>query len=167
MKALEHGKKKDISQISTIALMCGLGMAEPIKSIKTAIESKRKESKMTKQELIKMTGSEEQANFALKVILKNVQPGFVLKAVEMELDEIDSKIASMEAEGYIVTTNGHKHVNWGKAKSLCGYNLPEEQQAKHDEANRKCAACNSLLYERNRIENVFCHVFKYLFKHLI
>ena len=119
---------------------------------------------MTKQELVEMTGSEEQANFALRLLLKSVQPGFVLKAVEMELDEIDSKIASMEAEGYIVTTNGHKHVNWGKAKDLCGYNLSEEQQAKYDEANRKCAACNSLLYERNRVEDIFCQAFKHKYK---
>ena len=116
---------------------------------------------MTKQELIKMTGSEEQANYTLEIILKNVQPNFIRKVVEMELDEIDSKIASMEAEEYIVTTNGHKHVDWRKAENLNGWNLTEEQQAKYDEAKKKCIACNNLLYERNRIKDIFYHTFKH------
>ena len=44
---------------------------------------------MTKQELIKMTGSEEQAAYAMEILLKNCKKPFVEMAIRAELKEIE------------------------------------------------------------------------------
>lgn len=106
---------------------------------------------MTKQELIKMVGSEVQADYALEIILKNLKPSFIRTVVQTELNEVDREINTMEMAGYIVTANGQKRVNWGKAMKLVGWNLSEEQQAEYEEVYKKCANCDSLLYKRNRL----------------
>ena len=43
---------------------------------------------MTKQELIKMTGSEEQADYAMEILLRNCKKAFVRMAIQAELNEI-------------------------------------------------------------------------------
>lgn len=96
---------------------------------------------MTKEELIKKTGSEEQADFAMEIILKSLQPAFVQKAIFAEIDRLNREISEMEKEGYIYTNNGSKHVNWGK---------PQEDFTMRDEAYKKCQECNALLYKLNR-----------------
>ena len=40
---------------------------------------------MTKQELIEMTGSEEQANYTVQIILKQLKPEFVRQCVRLIL----------------------------------------------------------------------------------
>lgn len=105
---------------------------------------------MTKQELIEMVGNEEQAAYALEIVLKNLQPGFIRTVVNLELKAIDEEIQKMKGAGFIVTNNGHDSVNWGKAMQLNGWNLSEEQQAEYDKAMDTCANCNSLLYKKNR-----------------
>lgn len=105
---------------------------------------------MTKQELISMVGNEEQANFALEIVLKNLQPAFIKSVVGLELKEINREIQTMKDAGFIVTRNGHDSVNWGAAERLNGWNLSEEQQAAYDAARLKCEACNDLLYRKNR-----------------
>ena len=109
---------------------------------------------MTKQELIKMVGSEEQAEYTLEIILKNLKPDFIRAVVQTELNEVDREINTMETDGYIVTVNGQKRVNWGKAMKLDGWNLSAEQQAEYEEAYKKCANCDSLLYKRNRLTSL-------------
>lgn len=109
---------------------------------------------MTKQELIRIMGSEEQAEYTLEIILKNLKPDFIRTVVQTELNEVDREINAMETDEYIVIANGQKHVNWGKAMELDGWNLSEEQQAEYDEAYKKCAACDSLLYTRNRLTSL-------------
>ena len=94
---------------------------------------KKEEQDMTKQELIKMVGSEVQADYALEIILKNLKPSFIRTVVQTELNEVDREINTMEMAGYIVTANGQKRVNWGKAMKLVGWNLSEEQQAEYEE----------------------------------
>ena len=70
---------------------------------------------MTKQELIEMVGNEEQVNYALEIVLKNLQPGFIRTVVNLELKAIGEEIQKMKDAGFIVTNNGHDRVNWGKA----------------------------------------------------
>ena len=47
---------------------------------------------MTKQELIKMTGSEEQAAYAMEILLRNCKKDFVRLAIQAELNKIESQI---------------------------------------------------------------------------
>ena len=105
---------------------------------------------MTKQELISVVGNEEQANFALEIVLKNLQPAFIKSVVDLELKEINREIQTMKDAGFIVTCNGHDSVNWGAAERLDGWNLSDDRQAAYDEAREKCEACDALLYRKNR-----------------
>lgn len=109
---------------------------------------------MTMQELVNMVGSNEQADYAMEIILKSLKPNFVKSVVQAEIESIGRQIQSMKDEGFIVTTNGHDSVNWGKAESLNGWNLSEEQQAAYDDARKKCEHCCDLLYKRNRTVNL-------------
>ena len=112
---------------------------------------------MTKAELIKMTGSEEQANYALELLLKSVKPAMIRSAVRAELDRIQEEIEALKAEGIICYYNQTYHVNWGSADRLNGWDLTEEQQAAYDAAWRKCAAADALLYKRNRTESLIAY----------
>ena len=47
---------------------------------------------MTNQELIKMTGTEEQATYAMEILLKNCKEAFVRMAIQAELNEIVSLV---------------------------------------------------------------------------
>ena len=105
---------------------------------------------MTKQELIEMAGKEEQADYALEIVLKNLQPAFIKSVVSLELKEINTEVQRMKAAGFVVTDNGHDSVNWGKAERLNGWHLSEEQQAAYDEARKTCEKCDALLYRKNR-----------------
>lgn len=109
---------------------------------------------MTRQELIKMVGSEEQADFTLGLVLKNLRPAFIKSVVGLELKEIGQEIQTMKDADLIVTRNGHDGVNWGMAERLNGWNLSEEQQAAYDEARAKCEACDALLYRKNRVTSL-------------
>ena len=68
---------------------------------------------MTKQELIKMTGSEEQADYAMEILLRNCKKAFVRMAIQAELDEIEREVKAFEQEGILVKCNSSYHVNWG------------------------------------------------------
>lgn len=105
---------------------------------------------MEKSELIQMTGSEEQANYAMKILLKQVKPEFVHSVIKAELAEIEAEIKALEAEGYVVMVNGSYSANWGKAMALDGWNLSPEQEAAFDAAWNKCSKVEALLYRRNR-----------------
>ena len=87
---------------------------------------------MTKQELIEMVGGEEQADFALEIVLKNLKKDFVRQCIAAEVKQIEDKIGGYEAEGVIYRANGAKHVDWGR----------DEQS--------KCYDASSVLYKRNR-----------------
>lgn len=105
---------------------------------------------MTMNELIQMTGSEEQANYALQILLGSVKPAMIRSAVRAELDRIQAEIDAMKAEGVIYSCNGYEHVSWNYADKLNGWDLTEEQQAAYDAARKKCAEADALLYRRNR-----------------
>ena len=111
---------------------------------------------MTKQELIKMTGSEEQADFAMEILLKNCKKAFVRMAIQAELDGIDKEIKSFEEEGILVKCNSSYHVNWGAAYKVFGdepgaaWHATDEQKAESEAIDRRCRDASALLYRRNR-----------------
>lgn len=89
---------------------------------------------MTKAELIKILGNEEQANFAMEIILNQVNEKFVRTAINIELEKIKTEIAVLEEKNIIYTVNGIKKVNWNP-------NIDRDEQN----------AANALLYVRNRL----------------
>ena len=120
-------------------------------------ESIKKEDKtMTKQELIKMTGSEEQAAYAMEILLKNCKKPFVEMAIRAELKEIENRIKAFEADGIIVKCNGSYSVNWAKAYKPYGdepgsyWHATKEQKAEAEAIEKRCYEANALLYTRNR-----------------
>ena len=111
---------------------------------------------MTKQELIKMTGSEEQAAYAMEILLKNCKRAFVEMAIKAELNEIDNQVKTFEQEGILVKCNSSYHVNWGAAYKVFGdepgaaWHATEEQKAESEAIESRCYDANALLYRRNR-----------------
>ena len=75
---------------------------------------------MTKQELIKMTGSEEQADFAMEILLKNCKKAFVEMAIKAELNEIEKEVKAFEEEGILSRYNSTWHVNWAAPHRVFG-----------------------------------------------
>ena len=111
---------------------------------------------MTKQELIKMTGSEEQADFAMEILLKNCKKAFVRMAIKAELNEIDNQIKAFEAEGILVKCNSSYSVNWAEAYKPFGdepgsyWHATDEQKAESEAIEKRCRDASALLYRRNR-----------------
>jgi len=111
---------------------------------------------MTKQELIKMTGSEEQADFAMEILLKNCKKDFVRMAIRAELNAIEKEIKTFEEEGVLVMRNGSYSVNWGAPRRVFGdepgaaWHATEEQKAESEAIESRCYEANALLYRRNR-----------------
>ena len=90
---------------------------------------------MKKQELIEMTGSEEQANYAVQIILEQLKPEFVRQCVKAELAGVEVKIKTLKEKDVIYTSNGTECINW---------------KADSDE----CYEANGLLYQRNRLTSL-------------
>lgn len=105
---------------------------------------------MTREELVKMTGSEEQADYALELVLKQVTQSFVTSCVKAEENALEAQIKAELEAGYIWKNNGSYAVSWSKAMELNGWNLTEEQQRAYDEASDRCSYCDVLLYRLNR-----------------
>ena len=111
---------------------------------------------MTKQELTKMTGSEEQAAYAMEILLKNCKQGFLEMAIRAELNEIDKEIKALEEEGILSNYNSTWHVNWAAPHRVFGdepgaaWHATKEQQDKADAIEKRCCEANALLYRRNR-----------------
>lgn len=115
---------------------------------------------MTKQELIKMTGSEEQADYAMEILLKNCKKDFIRMAIKAEMAEINKEIDAFKEDEIIVSTNGFDKVNWGAADAVFGdepgafWNATEEQKAQAEAIEARCYEANRLLYRRNRTESL-------------
>lgn len=111
---------------------------------------------MTKQELIEMTGSEEQAAYAMELLLKNCKESFVRMAIKAELAEINKQIEAFKEEEIIVSANGFDQVNWGAVDSPFGnepgafWNATDEQKAQSEAIEARCREAESVLYRRNR-----------------
>ena len=111
---------------------------------------------MTKQELIEMTGSEEQAAYAMEILLKNCKKEFVRMAIQAELSQIEKKIKAFEEEGILVKCNSSYHVNWGAAYKVFGdepgaaWHATDKQKAESEALENRCRDASALLYRRNR-----------------
>ena len=111
---------------------------------------------MTKQELIKMTGSEEQADFAMEILLRNCKKAFVRMAIQAELNEIEKEVKAFEADGILIKSNGSYSVNWGAAYRVYGdepgaaWHATKEQKDESEAIEKRCYDANALLYRRNR-----------------
>lgn len=111
---------------------------------------------MTKHELIKMTGSEEQAAYAMEILLRNCKRDFVILAINAEINKIENQIDSFKQEGIIYEVNHSNHVNWGKAQEVFGnepgayWHATDEQKAEAEIIERRCREASALLYKRNR-----------------
>ena len=111
---------------------------------------------MTRQELIEMTGSEEQAAYAMEILLRNCKKDFVRMAIHAELNKIDSQIEAFKQEGIIYEVNHSNHVNWGKALDVFGnepgayWHATDEQKAESERIEKRCREAEAILYTRNR-----------------
>ncbi len=92
---------------------------------------------MTKKELVEMVGTEEQADYAMEIILSQVKKDFVKRAIEGKISEVENRMNELEVEDIIYTANGFKKVNWN----------PNKDSNKQYEAN-------SLIYTLNRLTSM-------------
>ena len=115
---------------------------------------------MTRQELINMTGSEEQADYAIEILLKNCKKAFVQMAIRAELKEIEGRIKTFNDVVY--ESNGILKVNWDAPKKVYGnepgafWNATDEQKAEAEAIEKRCYEAESLLYTRNRTISLLC-----------
>lgn len=111
---------------------------------------------MTKQELIEKTGSEEQAEYAISILLKNCKKDFIEMAIKAELAEINEQIEALKNDGIIVSANKTDRVNWGAVDEPIGnepgafWHATEEQKAQAEAIEARCREAEHLLYKRNR-----------------
>ena len=111
---------------------------------------------MTKLELIGMTGSEEQAAYAMEILLRNCKEAFVTMAIKAELNKIDSQIEAFKQEGIIYEANHSNSVDWGAPERVFGnepgafWHATAEQKAEAERLEERCREAEALLYRRNR-----------------
>ena len=111
---------------------------------------------MTKQELIQMTGSEEQAAYAMEILLKNCKEAFVKMAIQVELKRIEDEIKALKEEGIIYEANHSYCVDWGAPERIFGnepgayWSATDEQKAEAERLEERCRDAETLLYTRNR-----------------
>lgn len=111
---------------------------------------------MTWQELKEMTGSEEQASYAMGILLKNCKAPFVRIVIQAELKGIDEEIEAFKKEGIICETNHTNKVNWAAACKAFGdepgafWSANEEQKQEAEKIEERCREAEALLYRRNR-----------------
>lgn len=111
---------------------------------------------MTRQELIEMTGSEEQAAYAMEILLRNCKESFVTMAIKAELNKIDSQIEAFKQEGIIYEANHSNSVDWGAPERVFGnepgafWHATAEQKAEAERLEERCREAEALLYRRNR-----------------
>lgn len=113
---------------------------------------------MTRNELTTMTGSTERADFAIEILLKQVQPGFIRSAIRAEGAEIEEQLDALMLEGWAYKANGTWAPCWGKAEKLNGWNLTEEQEAAYDAAWHKCAEVDHLIGRLNRVRSLLARM---------
>lgn len=97
---------------------------------------------MTKQELIKMTGNEEQANFAMLVIMESMDGKTVRKIFQDKIRNIDAQLDQLKEEGYVYEANGSYEVNWIAPS--------DNEDVSPDVHEKKQMEAQGLIYDRNR-----------------
>ena len=109
---------------------------------------------MTRKELTAMTGTVEQTDFAIEILLKHIKPDFIRSVVKAEAAEIEAELRALAMEGWACWRNGGWHANWGKAEKLNGFNLSPEQEAAYDAAWEACSRVEALTYQLNRVTSL-------------
>lgn len=111
---------------------------------------------MTRQELIEMTGSEEQAAYAMEILLRNCKKDFVTMAIRAELNKIESQIEAFMQEGIIYEASHSYSVDWGAPERVFGnepgayWHATAEQKAEAERLEERCREAETLLYTRRR-----------------
>lgn len=106
---------------------------------------------MTRKELTAMTGTVEQTDFAIELLLKHIKPDFICSVVKAEAAEIEAELKELEAQGWARRIRGSWSAEWAKAAKLNGYNLTEEQEDAYNAAWFKCSDVEKLAYQLNRV----------------
>ena len=109
---------------------------------------------MTRKELTAMTGTVEQTDFAIELLLKHIQPDFIRSVVKAEAAEIEAELKELGAQGWAVQTRGSWRADWNAADKLNGWNLTEEQEAAHTAAWEACSRVEALAYRLNRVTSL-------------
>ena len=111
---------------------------------------------MTKQELIEMTGSQEQAAYAMEILLRNCKEAFVKMAIQAEINKINGQIEAFKDEGIIYEANHSYSVDWDAPERVFGnepgayWHATAEQKAEAERLEERCREAEALLYTRNR-----------------
>lgn len=109
---------------------------------------------MTRKEIIEMCGSEEQANFAIEILLKDIKPAFIRSCIEAEIKETKKKIDEYERSGFIYNSNSSYGVDWGKPNEFLSLDMSEDEERLYKEARDKCNEADILLYRKNRLTSL-------------
>lgn len=111
---------------------------------------------MTREELLTMCGSNDQTDYAIQLVLKNVKREFVVMCIKAELSEIQEEIDRLVGKGIICQVNGSYQVDWGVPERVYGdepgaaWKATEEQDAEHDRLQELCVTAQTVLWRRNR-----------------
>ncbi|MCD8013278.1 MAG: hypothetical protein LUG99_08900 [Lachnospiraceae bacterium] len=98
---------------------------------------------MTREELTKQVGGEENAEYAMNLILKNIEPGFIRAILRSEKSAVEYQLKELEAEGFACMVNGSYHTDWGRESY--------DDTPEATEINSKLSSVEGLIYENNRL----------------
>lgn len=111
---------------------------------------------MTKQELIKKTGSEEQAAYAMEILLKNIKPAFLDMAVKAEIKGLTEQLENMVKENLVWKDGNSYRVRWAAEFEPFGnepgsyWHATDEQKAESEAIRERLNEASGLIYTRNR-----------------
>lgn len=111
---------------------------------------------MTKQELIKKTGNEEQAAYAMEILLKNIKPAFLDMAVKAEIKGLTEQLENLVKEGLVWKDGNTYRVRWAAEYEPFGdepgarWHATPEQEAESEAIRDRLNKANALIYTRNR-----------------
>lgn len=111
------------------------------------------------EELVEiMNGKEDNAKFAMSIVLENVKKDFVVSCIKAKLSSVEEEIKAFEENDYIYYANQHYSVNWSKPNHIFEgkeagwlWEATEEEKKIYQEAEDKCRQAERLLYLRNRL----------------
>lgn len=113
---------------------------------------------MTRKELTALTGSVDQTDLAIELLLKHTKPALIRSAIRAEKVDLEAELTLLVAAGYVVNVNHSYSVNWARPEELNGWNLTPEQEAAYDAAYLKCSKAEALLYQRNRVTSLLAKI---------
>ena len=73
---------------------------------------RKQEKNMKKEDLVIMTGSEEEADFLVTLLLDSVKLPFVLSVVHGKIKDVENSLDLLKEEGIVYWANGGYSINW-------------------------------------------------------